>query len=130
MSRRKYLGLIFHDVLIFYFTNSRFFGADTGCRLASDSNSSAVILYQPSSRKAALVRNGDVVYGLLSFSKTEPSPRARACVILEMVHPEQRLALTQQLTSKHDDLNTVRQYVESVAFADMDEKAHVLGDSK
>ena len=114
----------------YFISPTRFFGADNGCRLASDSNSSAVILYQPSSRKAALVRNGDVVYGLVSFSKTEPSPRARACVILEMVHPEQRLALAQQFTSKHDDLSTLRQYVESVAFADMDEKAHVLGDSK
>jgi hypothetical protein len=98
-----------------------------------DSKSPAVLVLQSGSRQSALFRSGDVVMGVVSMSQAEPSTRARACVALELVHGQQKqpqLAMLQQYVCKHDDVATLRQHVEAVAFGDMDKSVKVLADCK
>lgn len=88
---------------------------------------------QPGSRQSALFRSGDAVMGFISMSQAEPSTRARACVALELVHGQQKqmqLAMLQQYLCKHDNVATLRQHVEAVAFGDMDKSVKVLADCK
>lgn len=97
-----------------------------------DPKCSAVILFQGSQvvcGKAVLIRSGDVIMGTVSLSKSGTLLRAREKVTLELIEPE-NLVLVQRFMSKHDDVATLRQYVESVAFPDLDKRAQVLIDSR
>jgi hypothetical protein len=102
------------------------------CRIASDSSSPVALFFKPGSRQAVFIRSGTVVKGRIFMSIAEPSPRARAGVVLDLLDNQEQPPpqLTQQFLSAHVELSTLRDRVKAVAFDDMAESVQVFGDKK